>query len=234
MKPLSTSAQYKMNTIPHPVTSSSSSHLQQQYDDKIYALLPRFEISDFITSSALFYKYTSSVTRDRHQSVTHEHKHDTNLDTNITTKNQKHHDCMRSDTSMKLAYFENDKNVTNHCNSSATEIDSAFIFTSISTVNAAQDNANNTEEIGIAMRSDVYEKGWLRRYKELIAFKHQNGHCYVPQRYEHNKALSKWISNQRKHYKLSCQGKPWKIKQERIAALEEIGFEWNTDYYHIS
>jgi len=50
-------------------------------------------------------------------------------------------------------------------------------------VTAAHDNANNSEELDIVIRSDVYGKGWLRRLEELIAFKQQHDQCGISQIY---------------------------------------------------
>ena len=56
--------------------------------------------------------------------------------------------------------------MTNNSNSSTAEIGSAF--TSMTTATAAQDNANNTEELGIEIYSDVLGKEWLRRYNNIV------------------------------------------------------------------
>ena len=67
------------------------------------------------------------------------------------------------------------------------------------------------------------------RYDELVAFKQQYGHCYVPQKYAQNIPLGGWVSNQRYQYGLVCKGKPSYMTAERQAALEEIGFDWRID-----
>ena len=157
----------------------------------------------------------------------HAHKNDTDHDAKITTKKPKrhhHHECVHSDTNTTHDHVYN--NITTTCNSksSSAKIDSALTSTARAT--EAQQNANNTEELGIEMCSDVLGKGWLQRYDELIAFKQQHGHCNVPAKYAQNKPLGRWVSTQRTQYKLLRQGKQYSLTAERQAALEKIGFEW--------
>ena len=221
-----------MNPILPPVTSSSSSYLQQQYDDEMYSILPRIELPDVVLSSTLDHESESTSLIDKGEpSLKHAHNYDTDHDANITTKQtkrQRHHDSVHSDTSIKHVHVDNDKTMTNNSNSSAAAIGSAF--TSMTTAPAAQDNANDTEELGIEMCSDVLGNGWLIRYEELIAFKQQHGHCNVPTRYVQNKSLGLWVSTQRHQYGLLCKGESSCITAERIAALEKIGFEWGLNY----
>jgi hypothetical protein len=42
------------------------------------------------------------------------------------------------------------------------------------------------------------QQRWLKSYRELKAFKEKYGHCRVPDQYEANPALGKWVSWQRK------------------------------------
>jgi len=39
------------------------------------------------------------------------------------------------------------------------------------------------------------DKAWQRRYHELKDFKARTGHCWVPWRYNENKALGVWVRN---------------------------------------
>ena len=223
-----------MNPILPPVTSSSSSHLKQQYDDGMYSILPRIEIPDILLSSTLDHESESTSSIDKGEpSLKHPHNHDTDHDANIATKKTKrqhHHDCVHSNTSIKHGHVDNDKTMTNNSNLSAAAIDSAL--TSNTTTTAEQDNANNTKKPSIKMCSDVLEKKWKTRYDELIAFKQQHGHCNVPFKYAPNKPLGRWVANQRTSYKLLSQGKPSHMTAERQAALEKIGFEWSSLAYH--
>ena len=218
-----------MNPILPPVTSSSSSYLQQKYDDEMYAILPRIEIPYVLFSSPLDRESepASSIDKDE-PSLKHAHNHDTDDDANVTTKKTKrqhNHDCVHSDTSISI---------TNNTSSSTAEMGSAFRSMTTATATAtaaaaAQDIANNTEELGIEMRQDILGTGWLIRYDELVAFKQQYGHCNVPQKFQENKPLGIWVSNQRKQYRLFCQGKSSYITPDRIAVLEKIEFVWGLD-----
>lgn len=66
---------------------------------------------------------------------------------------------------------------------------------------------------------------WRRKSKELIAFKQQCGHFHVRKDSARNKALYRWVNEQRHYYKLFRQGLSSFITAERIAALENIEFE---------
>ena len=219
-----------MNPILPPVTSSSSSHLQQQYDDEIYSILPRFEIPDVVLSSTLDRESESTSSIDKGEpSLKHAHNHDTDHDSNITTKKlkrQHNHDSVHSDTSITHVHVDNDTTMTNNSNSSAAKLGSAI--TLMTTATATQDNANdNSEKLGIEMCSDVFGKAWLRRYNELITFKQHHRHCNVPQTYAQNKPLGRWVQTQRNQYRFKCKGKPSSMTADRQAALEKIGFEWS-------
>ncbi len=59
---------------------------------------------------------------------------------------------------------------------------------------------------------------WEERYAEMVAFHAEHGHTNVPERV--NKRLSFWRDTQREHRKKGVLG------ADRIARLDEIGFEW--------
>ena len=68
--------------------------------------------------------------------------------------------------------------------------------------------------------------GWDERLAELVQYKHIHGNCDVPQQYEQNKALGKWVSKQREQYRSRGQGKKSSLTDERKAKLDELGFTW--------
>ena len=41
---------------------------------------------------------------------------------------------------------------------------------------------------------------WESRFKDMVAFKEENGHCTVPPIYEPNPALAKWVASQKTKY----------------------------------
>ncbi len=68
---------------------------------------------------------------------------------------------------------------------------------------------------------------WNFRFEELKSFKLEHGHCVVPQHFSQNRALGKWVSKQREHYRYFLEQKQSAMTQERIDKLNELGFQWN-------
>jgi hypothetical protein len=69
---------------------------------------------------------------------------------------------------------------------------------------------------------------WKEQFQQLCEFKAQFGHYLVPIRYSTNPKLGKWVKTQRHDYKLHQEGKTSSLTEERIRALEGVGFEWET------
>jgi hypothetical protein len=61
---------------------------------------------------------------------------------------------------------------------------------------------------------------WDAKYKQLLAFYEENGHCNVPKIGDENIVLSNWVYLQKKHYRAG------KMKKEQIDLLEDIEFNW--------
>jgi hypothetical protein len=80
------------------------------------------------------------------------------------------------------------------------------------------------ESIGFAWGSS--QTDWSVRFQQLCEFKAQFGHCLVARQYAANPKLGKWVSTQRRCYRLCQEGKPSPITAERIRELESIGFDW--------
>lgn len=74
---------------------------------------------------------------------------------------------------------------------------------------------------------DTHEAIWLERLRELADFKATHGSCVVPTNFPENPKLGTWVHHQRRQYKLFKDGNPSHITQERIRALERLGFVWN-------
>ena len=82
------------------------------------------------------------------------------------------------------------------------------------------------EEVGFVW--DSHAALWVERLNELKEFRIANGHCNVPSTYPENVQLSTWVKCQRRQYKLYITGeKTSNLTDERIAALEKLGFEWD-------
>lgn len=75
---------------------------------------------------------------------------------------------------------------------------------------------------------DTHEATWLERYRELVSFKEKNGHCLVPTNFTQNVKLGTWIHHQRRQYKKYKEGKACHITDDRIRALDSLGFVWST------
>jgi hypothetical protein len=74
-----------------------------------------------------------------------------------------------------------------------------------------------------------YQTGqWAEKYNELCHYRQQKGHCLVPHTYQDNLALARWVKRQRYQYNLTQEGKASTMTDERILALENIGFVWDS------
>jgi len=72
-----------------------------------------------------------------------------------------------------------------------------------------------------------YEAQWQSKLELLREYREQHGHCRVPHSYAINGVkLGNWLNYLRTEYKKHSGGKPAKISQERINALNAIGLEW--------
>ena len=81
------------------------------------------------------------------------------------------------------------------------------------------------EKLGFAWNTN--DARWGERFGELQAFLEGYGHCNVPDKYESNRSLATWVRNQRSQYKKLQSGENSTMTESRIAALENIGFEWS-------
>ena len=61
---------------------------------------------------------------------------------------------------------------------------------------------------------------WEDRLRRLRRYKLLHGNCLVPQSYEEDSDLAKWVANQRTEYKNG------NMPSERIEKLEAVGFVW--------
>jgi hypothetical protein len=86
------------------------------------------------------------------------------------------------------------------------------------------------ESIGLVddLVTHGYEKGglqelWYNMYSQLLEFKQKHGHVKVPQRYNENKKLGRWASDQRSNYREYKRTNGQKGDPERMKCLESIG-----------
>ena len=74
---------------------------------------------------------------------------------------------------------------------------------------------------------------WKDRVKKLGAFKEEHGHCNVPQGWPEDPALGGFVNSQRDHKKKLDSGEPARgLTVERVAVLDEMGFEWAPGTVH--
>ncbi|CAJ1929332.1 unnamed protein product [Cylindrotheca closterium] len=81
------------------------------------------------------------------------------------------------------------------------------------------------EDVGFVW--DSHAALWEERLNELKQYRLANGHCNVPSSYPKNKQLSTWVKCQRRQFRLTGKGKNSNLTEERIAALDELGFVWD-------
>mmetsp|Transcript_23533 Transcript_23533/g.34729 ORF Transcript_23533/g.34729 Transcript_23533/m.34729 type:complete len:213 (-) Transcript_23533:59-697(-) len=74
---------------------------------------------------------------------------------------------------------------------------------------------------------DSHKVQWENKFKNLLKYKEETGHCDVPSTDSKNRQLSTWVIRQRVQYRLFQSCKPATINQDQIDALEQIGFKWN-------
>ena len=61
---------------------------------------------------------------------------------------------------------------------------------------------------------------WESRFRDLVQYKREHGHCNVPRRYKGNPKLGAWVCSIRQQM---ARGTVNKAKMER---LNQIGFQW--------
>jgi hypothetical protein len=89
------------------------------------------------------------------------------------------------------------------------------------------DAAEDLEESGGKFRLYQAEK-WHLKFQDLVDYKSIHGHAQVPHGYMEDPALARWAKRQRYQYKLFQENKPSTMTDERLAALEKLGFVWDS------
>jgi hypothetical protein len=69
---------------------------------------------------------------------------------------------------------------------------------------------------------------WAEKHEKLCLLFQQKGHCLVRRGHQQNVALARWVKRQRYQCKLKLEGKSSTMTDERIQALESIGFVWDS------
>mmetsp|Transcript_27150 Transcript_27150/g.38195 ORF Transcript_27150/g.38195 Transcript_27150/m.38195 type:complete len:319 (-) Transcript_27150:324-1280(-) len=71
----------------------------------------------------------------------------------------------------------------------------------------------------------IRDKNWNDKYAQLVAFHKKTGTTRVPETYDVAPQLHGWLAGQRKQLKLSKEGKPTRLTQERVNLLKAVGLE---------
>ncbi|KAL7459991.1 hypothetical protein ACHAXS_000462, partial [Conticribra weissflogii] len=68
---------------------------------------------------------------------------------------------------------------------------------------------------------------WMNKYNELLQYRRDNGDCRVPLRYSENPPLGRWVSSQRRDYKVWEKNKnSTSLTEAKVNLLNSIGFIW--------
>lgn len=91
-----------------------------------------------------------------------------------------------------------------------------------------QSKAKETPKLKEVKFRAYQAENWTEKFEELLRFREENGHCLVPNCHPDNPALAQWTKRQRYQYKLKQDGKRSTITDERVQALDEAGFVWDS------
>jgi hypothetical protein len=73
-----------------------------------------------------------------------------------------------------------------------------------------------------------HSEKWSQRFRDLLQFREEHGHCLVPLDWPKNPSLAHWIKHQRCQYKARVEGKHSTLTEERQSTLEKLGFVWDS------
>jgi hypothetical protein len=94
---------------------------------------------------------------------------------------------------------------------------------------ASDDGASTSGDDSGGLNFRAYQaENWTEKFVELIEFRQHYGHCLVPNCFPENAALAQWVKRQRYQYKLKVENKRSTMSEERVNALEEVGFIWDS------
>jgi hypothetical protein len=131
---------------------------------------------------------------------------------------------------------QNKGTLANSSNTSKQSLSVSMEDTTFSSIDHQTSNASNychkdddEEKSSVSLRFRSYQAdNWTGKFEELLVFRLKHGHCLVPYVFTENSSLAEWVKRQRHQYKLKNEGKHSALSQDRIEALEAIGFVWNS------
>jgi Helicase associated domain len=89
----------------------------------------------------------------------------------------------------------------------------------------------NTQADSYSKNHKVHAR-WDLMFEKLKEYKQEHGNYLVPNRYEKDRSLGSWVSTPRRYFKLmgsskcSNERQKFHIDKNRIAKLQDIGFNW--------
>jgi hypothetical protein len=87
------------------------------------------------------------------------------------------------------------------------------------------DRVTNLKKLGFVWsKRDLVD--WHTRLNELLQYKTEYGDCLVPNKFPPNVQLGTWVMHQRAQYRKLREGKNSPMTEERVKALEHVGFVW--------
>ena len=96
-----------------------------------------------------------------------------------------------------------------------------------------KDRLISLRELGFdlkAKRSMNYTNStWEERLQQLAEYKKEFGNTNVPQRYEKNKRLGRWVMLQKRQCRLLEEGKRSSMTKNHLLSLRELGFDWKRE-----
>lgn len=91
----------------------------------------------------------------------------------------------------------------------------------------SQDGNTASSESSATLSFRAYQaENWTEKFEELLLFRREHGHCLVPNSFPENQALAQWVKRQRYQYKLKLENKRSTMSDERVNALDRVGFVW--------
>lgn len=90
--------------------------------------------------------------------------------------------------------------------------------------NLTKERVTLLDEIGFIW--DVKKSAWETRLLQLRQFKHEHGHCNVPNNLQFS-SLTSWVATQRRDYRKNASGIPTLLTNNRVRLLLKEGFIFN-------
>ena len=75
--------------------------------------------------------------------------------------------------------------------------------------------------LGVYWGKEGTQNIWEDRFRDILDFRAEYGHCNVPRHFKANMGLANWASKQRQKKRKGT------LNSEKISRLTEIGFIWD-------